>query len=70
DSQFNTVKFFKMAPPEKKQKKLFDDESSDEDNGGGVALNANEGDAGFKINEEYAKRFEYNKKREELARCK
>ncbi|KAI5302079.1 KRRI-Interacting protein 1 [Ascosphaera pollenicola] len=57
-----------MAPPTKKQKKvLWDDESSDED--GGVLLNVDkDGEFNLKINEEYAKRFEYNKKREELAR--
>lgn len=56
-----------MEPPSKKQKKvLWDDDSSDED--GGVSLNVDK-DGEFKINEDYAKRFEYNKKREELARC-
>ena len=29
-----------------------------------------DGEVGFKINEEYARRFEHNKKREELQRCK
>jgi protein KRI1 len=55
-----------MEPPLKKQRKaLMSDSSSDEDSGsesGGVEV----GD--LKINEEYAKRFEYNKKREELAK--
>ena len=27
------------------------------------------GNGGFKVNEEFAKRFEHNKKREELAKC-
>jgi protein KRI1 len=39
------------------------DSSGDDSDSGGAPL-----DAGFKVNEEYAKRFEYNKKREELAR--
>ncbi|PGH08381.1 protein KRI1 [Blastomyces parvus] len=57
-----------MEPPAKKQKKLLlDDDSSDESSdNGGVALLDNGDNVGFKINEEYAKRFEYNKKREEL----
>src|SRR5947209_12914953 len=29
-----------------------------------------DGEASFRINEEYAKRFEHNKRREELQRCK
>ena len=37
-----------------------DSENSNEDESGGVKL---------KINEEYAKRFEHNKKREEMSRC-
>ncbi|KAI5283071.1 KRRI-Interacting protein 1, partial [Ascosphaera aggregata] len=62
-----------MEPPAKKQKKvvLWEDDSSDEDggggSGGGVSLNLDK-DGEFKINEEYARKFEYNKKREELAR--
>lgn len=39
--------------------------SSDEDSVGGAKLEEPE----FKINEEYAKRFEHNKKREELHKC-
>lgn len=48
--------------PEKTSKKLALDLGSDDDDGstGGVKL---------KINEEYAKRFEHNKKREEKQRC-
>jgi hypothetical protein len=53
-----------MEPPLKKQRKaLLSDSSSDEESGdesGGVEV----GD--LKINEEYARRFEHNKKREEL----
>jgi len=37
-----------------------EDENSSEDESGGVKL---------QINEEYAKRFEHNKKREEMSRC-
>ncbi|EER26249.1 Krr1 family protein [Coccidioides posadasii C735 delta SOWgp] len=53
-----------LEPPTKKQKKLLlsdssDDESADE----GVNLPGGES---FKINAEYARRFEHNKKREEL----
>lgn len=47
-----------MAPKTAK-KTLFDD-SEDESDGG----------AHIKVNEEYAKRFEHNKKREERQRCK
>ncbi len=42
-----------------------DSGSEDESEAGGAPLE----ESGFKINEEYAKRFEHNKKREELHRC-
>jgi len=51
---------------------LLDDSDSDsaspseDESVGGAKLE----EPGFKINEEYAKRFEHNKKREELQRCK
>ena len=51
-------------------RKLLDDDSSSEsgDDAGGVSINkALSHD--FKINEDYAKRFEYNKKREEVQKC-
>ncbi|GAB1732304.1 hypothetical protein NU195Hw_g121t1 [Hortaea werneckii] len=60
--------------PAKRAKLLSDDEpSSSEDEGGrkaGVALPSKPDEAqnGFKINAEYAKRFEHNKKREERHR--
>ncbi|KAI7113752.1 hypothetical protein KC337_g18035, partial [Hortaea werneckii] len=60
--------------PAKRAKLLSDDEaSSSEDEGGrkaGVALPSQPDEAqnGFKINAEYAKRFEHNKKREERHR--
>jgi protein KRI1 len=41
------------------------DSSSSDESDGGAKLDG----PGFKINEEYAKRFEHNKKREELQRC-
>lgn len=59
-----------MEPPSKKMRKLLDDDSSSEsgDDAGGVSINkALSHD--FKINEDYAKRFEYNKKREEVQKC-
>ncbi|KAF5015805.1 hypothetical protein F66182_12730, partial [Fusarium sp. NRRL 66182] len=52
-----------MEPPSKKPRKLMEDSDSDSDSdsqGVSVAVGAD-----FKINEEYARRFEYNKKREE-----
>ncbi|KAL1971104.1 hypothetical protein VTN77DRAFT_55 [Rasamsonia byssochlamydoides] len=56
-----------MEPPAKKPRKLLDDSSSDSENdAGGVALNGDSEEPVFKINEEYARRFEYNKKREEM----
>lgn len=53
--------------PQLKKPNLLDDSdsSSGEEESGGVALLE---EPGFKINEEYAKRFEHNKKREELHR--
>ncbi|GAB7353097.1 hypothetical protein MBLNU459_g3640t1 [Dothideomycetes sp. NU459] len=55
--------------PSKRPKFLSDDEPSDSDAEGtsGVSLTAS-GAGAFQINEEYAKRFEYNKKREEKQR--
>lgn len=59
-----------MEPPAKRSRKLLDDDSSSDsgDESGGVPI-TNE-DITFKINEEYARRFEYNKKREEKQQCK
>ncbi|KAI9375730.1 KRI1-like family C-terminal-domain-containing protein [Aspergillus egyptiacus] len=50
-----------MEPPAKKSRKLLDDESSSDsgDDSGGVPLD-------LKINEDYARRFEHNKRREEM----
>lgn len=58
----------KMEPPAKKQRKalLSDDSEGESSDEGGVQLAEGKD---FKINEEYAKRFEYNKKREEVQRC-
>ncbi|KAL1961353.1 hypothetical protein VTO42DRAFT_81 [Malbranchea cinnamomea] len=54
-----------MEPPLKKQKKVLLSDSSDESGDETADLvNGQE----FKINEEYARRFEHNKKREELQR--
>ncbi|EGC41067.1 ribosome biogenesis protein Kri1 [Histoplasma capsulatum var. duboisii H88] len=57
-----------MEPPAKKQKKLLmdDDSSNDSSDDGGALLGNGNNNIGFKVNEEYAKRFEYNKKREEI----
>ncbi|PLB41971.1 KRI1 family protein [Aspergillus candidus] len=60
-----------MEPPAKKSRMLLDDSSSDDsgDESGGVTLNtSSDKDFKIKVNEEYARRFEYNKKREELAK--
>ncbi|BDD59367.1 KRRI-Interacting protein 1 [Monascus purpureus] len=56
-----------MEPPAKKPRKLLDEDSSSdsESEAGGVPIGNKDIDTGFKINEEYARRFEYNKKREE-----
>ena len=66
----------KMEPPTKKPRRmLLDDRSSEDESGehlGGVTLdNADDllRQPSFKINEEYARRFEHNKKREELQHC-
>ncbi|KAL4871572.1 hypothetical protein BDV12DRAFT_163985 [Aspergillus spectabilis] len=56
-----------MEPPAKKSRKLLDDGFSSDsgDDSGGVPLGASSEGSSFKINEEYARRFEYNKRREE-----
>lgn len=61
------------SSPPKKPKLLLDDPSSDEDapptsGGAKVTLKGTDGvhDGHFQINEEYARRFEHNKRREEL----
>ncbi|KFA46764.1 hypothetical protein S40293_06815 [Stachybotrys chartarum IBT 40293] len=46
------------------KRKLLDDSDSDSDDGGAPV----EAEAGFKVNKEFARRFEHNKKREELHR--
>ncbi|KAJ3475026.1 hypothetical protein NLG97_g9606 [Lecanicillium saksenae] len=54
-----------MAPskdPKASKRNLLDDSDSDSDNGGVDVA------SGFKVNEEFAKRFEHNKKREERQR--
>ena len=43
-----------------------DSDGSEDESDGGALLE----EQGFKINEDYAKRFEHNKKREELHKCK
>lgn len=57
--------------PSKKVKFLLENEGSDKDSDdstdGGAQIDQNVN--GFKINEEYARRFEHNKKRDELHRC-
>ncbi|KAJ9485646.1 hypothetical protein VN97_g7698 [Penicillium thymicola] len=59
-----------MEPPSKKMRKLLDQDSDSDsgDDAGGVLLDNQSSDAGFKINEDFARRFEHNKKREEVAR--
>lgn len=47
--------------PSNKKQNLLDDSDSDSDNGGA--------NVSFKVNEEFARRFEHNKKREERQRC-
>ena len=47
------------------KRKLLDDSDSDSEDGGAPI-----GESGFKVNEEFAKRFEHNKKREERQKCR
>lgn len=62
--------------PRKKMKVLLGDETSEEkdnlsDNIGGVAVKqeaVSDSDHGFTVNVDFARRFEHNKKREELHR--
>lgn len=49
----------------KTKRNLLDDSESESDGGGAPV-----GDTPFTVNEEYARRFEHNKKREERHRCK
>ena len=63
-----------VSPPEKRAKLLLDDENSDSDGSQmqGVSIisdAAKDYNTGFTVNEEFARRFEHNKKREELHRC-
>jgi protein KRI1 len=65
-----------MEPPSKKPRRMLLDGSSSEvdseEDRGGVMLGNRDSwipAPSFKINEEYARRFEHNKKREELQRC-
>ncbi|KAK1238668.1 hypothetical protein MKX07_004244 [Trichoderma sp. CBMAI-0711] len=53
----------KDKPSNSNKRKLLDDSDSDSDDAGAAI-----GSSGFKVNEEYARRFEYNKKREEKQR--
>ncbi|KAL2822536.1 KRI1-like family-domain-containing protein [Aspergillus granulosus] len=57
-----------MEPPAKKSRKLLEDDSSSDsgDESGGVPLGDSSEGLTFKINEEYARRFEHNKRREEM----
>ena len=62
--------------PRKRTKLLMDDDSSDNsdssDRSGGVALELKLApviENGFKVNEEYARRFEHNQRRAEIHRC-
>ena len=59
-----------MEPPSKRARKLLDDDSSSDsgDESGGVPI-GKESDSAFKVNEDYARRFEHNKKREEMQKC-
>ncbi|KAG6011592.1 hypothetical protein E4U43_008223 [Claviceps pusilla] len=52
--------------PKKSKRNLMDDSDSDFDSDEGGAQLDN---SGLKVNEEYARRFEYNKKREERQKC-
>lgn len=58
-----------MEPPSKKARKLLDDDSDSGDESGGVPIGKQSDADSFQINEEYARRFEHNKKREEMQKC-
>ena len=51
--------------PKGKKRALLDDSDSESSDDGGASLEKD----GFTVNEEYARRFEHNKKREEIQRC-
>ncbi|KAL2799319.1 KRI1-like family C-terminal-domain-containing protein [Aspergillus keveii] len=57
-----------MEPPAKRSRKLLEDDSTSDsgDESGGVPLGDSSEGVTFKINEGYARRFEHNKRREEM----
>ena len=57
-----------LEPPSKKARKLLDDSDSGDESGGVPIGKQSDADT-FKINEDYARRFEHNKKREEMQKC-
>ena len=67
----NSSKKFKQEDFKSTNKpNLLDDSDSDSSSEDGSVGGAKLEDAEFKVNEEYAKRFEHNKRREELQRCR
>ena len=64
--------------PSKRMKVLLEDDSDNESSSstsGGVAIDSRANskkepdNSGFKVNEEYARRFEHNQRRAEIHRC-
>lgn len=67
-----TSKKSREERPAKRAKLLSDSESdgSSDEESGGVPLNGDSAEPAFKVNEEFAKRYEHNSKRAELQRRK
>ena len=57
------------GPPQKKRRQLLELEDSSEEGDAGVEDREQILGDDFHVNKEFAKRFEYNKKREELSKC-
>lgn len=65
NSHHESKKLKKYSTYESAQPRLLDESSSEDDSDGGVKLQ----ESSLKVNENFAKKYEYNKKREERQKC-
>ena len=68
-SKRRSESFSRHASPPEKKVKLLDESDASDDTDSDQSESFLRVSNGFGINEKYAKRFEHNKKREELDRC-